>query len=64
MKCGVTKKIMFKTHEKALIRGGEILIEDTNRDYTPEYFTAYCCEFCGFYHLTGKYYPKKQFDKF
>lgn len=54
MKCGVTKKVMFKTEKGAIIRGVEILEESTNRKVTPSKFRAYRCEFCGEFHLTGK----------
>jgi hypothetical protein len=54
MRCGPTGKIIFKTHTGALIRAGEILENKGNRRYTPNEFRAYQCEFCGFYHLTGK----------
>lgn len=54
MRCGVTGKIIFKTHAGALNRGGEILTGDSNRKFTPKSFRAYQCEYCGFFHLTGK----------
>lgn len=52
MRCGPTKKVAFKTHELALIRGGEILTQETNRRHTPKAFRAYHCKYCGQYHLT------------
>ena len=60
MKCGVTKKIVFKTHEGALIRGGEILCENSNRRSTPQQFRAYKCEYCGGYHITGKQLSRRE----
>jgi 2-iminoacetate synthase ThiH len=54
MRCGVTGKVAFKTHEHALTRGGEILTEGSNRNHTPTEFRAYHCLYCGFYHLSGK----------
>lgn len=54
MRCGITQKVTFKTHESALIRGGEILTSDNYRKNKPTSFRAYKCKFCGFFHLTGK----------
>lgn len=60
MKCGVTRKIIFKTHQGALIRAGEIVCEDSNRRSTPIAFRAYKCDFCGGYHITGKHFQTRQ----
>lgn len=53
MRCGVTGKVAFKSHEQALTRGGEILVKDSNRRFTPKAFRAYRCEYCNFYHLSA-----------
>lgn len=54
-RCGVTGKVIFKSHKAALIRAGEILTNDeSNRRYTPKEFRTYQCEYCGFWHITGK----------
>jgi len=59
MRCGVTGKVAFKSHEQALTRGGEILSNDSNRKYTPKSFRAYHCEYCGYFHLSGKQITSK-----
>lgn len=53
MKCGFTGKQVFKSHEKALSRGGEILASMTNRKSKPVFFRAYQCEYCDGYHLSS-----------
>ena len=53
MRCGFTGKVVFKSHEHAWRRAGEILNENTNRRHTPNSFRAYRCEYCGFYHLAS-----------
>lgn len=58
MRCGITGKRVFKSHEAALTRGGEILCEDSNRRFTPKAFRAYHCVYCGFYHLSGVKPPR------
>ena len=67
MRCGVTKKIAFKSHEAALMRGGEILTNESKRKYTPNAFRAYKCQFCGFFHLSAvkeryNYTPQQEFE--
>lgn len=54
LRCGVTKKVCFRTEQGAINRGAEIVDEETNRRFTPQSFRAYHCLFCGGYHLTGK----------
>lgn len=47
-RCGPTKKVMFKSHEQAVERIGEIFEEGT-----PEKsLRAYRCSFCGGWHIT------------
>jgi len=53
-RCGRTGKVIFRTEKGALNRGYEILDGDTYRRESTNQFRAYVCEFCGFYHLTGK----------
>lgn len=53
MRCGFTGKVIFKSHEHALNRGGEILTGKSNRRFTPNSFRAYRCEYCGFFHLAS-----------
>lgn len=49
-KCrGSGGKRKFKTHEAALQRCGEIMVEDPKAR-----LSAYLCRFCGHYHLTSK----------
>jgi hypothetical protein len=54
MKCGVTKKVIFKSYNSAIVRITQILSDESNKDYTPRQFRAYKCEYCGKYHLTSK----------
>jgi hypothetical protein len=35
-------------------RAREILEKYSNRRFTPDAFRSYKCEYCGFFHLTGK----------
>ena len=56
MKCGVTNKVIFKTEAGALNRGMEISGEDSNRKFTPGRFRSYKCEYCGYFHLSGKFH--------
>lgn len=70
MKCGVTRKIGFRTHAGALNRAAEIMQQtedgESNRRVTPGQWRAYLCEFCGMYHLTGKilkFVPQDDTDK-
>lgn len=56
MICGATKKTIFKTHKAAMLRGDEILMDSCKiRKNSPSSYRAYKCEFCGFYHLSGKH---------
>lgn len=51
--CRKSGKVKFKTHEKALHRGGEIITG--KRNFTNiRHFRAYLCDFCNFWHLTKK----------
>jgi hypothetical protein len=61
MKCGATGKTIFKSPQSANERSNEIISESSNRRSTPKYFNVYQCEFCGFYHITGKQ-SRKEFD--
>jgi len=54
MRCGVTKKVIFKSEEHAKFRAKEITTKDSNRRFTPTKFRTYRCEYCGQYHLTAK----------
>jgi hypothetical protein len=54
MRCGPTKKVMFKTRRGAEIRAQEIIEEESNRKYHANAFRIYQCEYCGKYHLTTK----------
>jgi hypothetical protein len=54
MKCGPTKKVMFKTRRGAEIRAQEILDEESNRKYKVNSFRIYHCIYCNSYHLTTK----------
>ena len=70
MRCGVTRKVGFKTHAGALNRAAKIMQQEnsgeSNRRVTPEQWRAYKCEFCGLYHLTGKvlnFIPRDDMDK-
>lgn len=53
-RCGVTGKVIFKSHKAALIRAGEILEQESNRKKCPTSWRTYQCEYCGFYHITSK----------
>lgn len=66
MRCGVTGKVMFRSHKAALIRASEIVEEQTNRRISPDQWRAYQCEFCGGFHLTGKilqFIPREPYAK-
>lgn len=54
MKCGPTRKTIFKCEKAAQIRADEIVGGESNRKFTPNHFRIYKCEFCGFFHLSGK----------
>lgn len=56
MKCGVTKKVMFKSYGHATNKIGEILDnkDNSNRKFTPNMWRAYSCEYCGGWHITTK----------
>ena len=49
-RCGATRKVLFNSHEAAMLRAGEIL--DGESDAT--WLRAYRCQFCGGWHLTSK----------
>ncbi len=52
MKCGPTKKRMFKSHEAAVARGVEILSKGEGPARHWQGFRAYKCIYCGGWHLT------------
>lgn len=49
-RCGPAKKMMFKSHEAAMIRAVEIMTEDP----TAKGFRSYQCKWCGSWHLTSQ----------
>mgnify|MGYP001608149830 CR=1 FL=1 len=52
-RCGPTSKVIFKSYNAAIFRAEEILKSESSRS---NYFRAYKCEYCGFWHLTSKTY--------
>ena len=50
-RCGATRKIMFKSHEAAVLRAGEILDQP---DANAKQFRAFRCVYCDGWHLTSK----------
>ena len=51
MNCGPTRKRMFKTHEGAMRRAQELLLDPEN---VTRMLRAYQCPYCGAWHLTHK----------
>lgn len=58
MRCGVTRKVGFRTQNGALNRAAEIMQEDesgeSNRRKQPMGWRAYHCIYCNGWHLTSK----------
>lgn len=48
-KCRLSGKVKFQSHERALVRAGQILGEQGSRKKS---FRAYLCGLCNHYHLT------------
>lgn len=49
-RCGPARKVMFKSHEAAMIRAVEIMTEDP----AVKGFRSYQCKWCGGWHLTSQ----------
>lgn len=50
-RCGVTRKVIFRSERSALDRGGEILEAGARG---ARHFRAYACQYCGGYHISSK----------
>lgn len=53
-RCRKSGKVKYDTHERALIRAGELLTNPDANMRMIKSFNAYLCPDCGKYHLTTK----------